>query len=72
MGNLGHGQLKGEVMKKSHHVFITVEGAELGNIVHNYLKRSGALKDVPASAECIPFDDSVEVCLEYQWEGEEK
>ena len=55
-------------MEKTHHVFITVKGDELIKIVNNYFKNKGALKNIPSTAECIPFDDSCEVCIEYQWD----
>ena len=56
-------------MEKTHHVFITVKEEELFKVIHEYFKRIGALKDVPKDAEFRPFDENVEVCLEYQWEG---
>ena len=55
-------------MEKTHHVFITVKEEELFKVIHEYFKRIGALKDVPKDAEFRPFDENVEVCLEYQWE----
>jgi hypothetical protein len=56
-----------EEVEKTHHVFITVEDDELIKIVNNYLKNKGALKNIPSVAECVPFDQDYEVCLEYQW-----
>ena len=55
-------------MEKTHHVFITVKGDELFQLVHEDLKRRGILKNIPKDAEMNPFDDNVEVCLEYSWE----
>jgi hypothetical protein len=59
-------------MEKTHHVFITVKGDELTRIVNNFLKNKGALKNIPSMAECVPFDNEYEVCLEYQWEEDIK
>lgn len=56
------------IMEKTHNVFITVKEEELFKVIHEYFKRIGALKDVPKDAEFRPFDENVEVCLEYQWE----
>ena len=55
-------------MEKTHHVFITVKEDELFQLVHEDLKRRGILKNIPKDAEMNPFDDNVEVCLEYSWE----
>jgi hypothetical protein len=56
------------MMGKTHHVFITVSGDELTRIVNNYLKKSGALKNVPSAADIVHFDEATEVCLEYFWD----
>jgi hypothetical protein len=59
-------------MEKTHHVFITVKGDELEEIVHNYLKKKGVLKNIPTQAEFQVFDNHYEVCLEYQWDEDVK
>lgn len=55
-------------MERTHHVFITVKGEELAEMVHSHLKRKGFLKNLPSSADYSIFDDGGEVCLEYIWE----
>lgn len=57
-------------MRKNYSVFVTLTMTEAIEIINDHLKRKGLLKNIPGSAEIAPWDDTGEVCIEYNWSEE--